>query len=80
MKTGKTYWETEQIGEKERQREKGLGREGQQRRREKMVRVGFDHRHLRNIDWLMAGIACLVCFISTVNGRSKRNRKRKEAY
>ncbi len=27
MKTGKTYWETEQIGEKERQREKGLGRE-----------------------------------------------------
>jgi hypothetical protein len=27
MKTGKTYWETEQIGGKERQREKGLGRE-----------------------------------------------------
>jgi hypothetical protein len=28
MKTGKTYWETEQIGEKERQREKkGFGRE-----------------------------------------------------
>jgi hypothetical protein len=27
MKTCKTYWETEQIGEKERQRENGLGRE-----------------------------------------------------
>jgi len=29
------------------------------------------------IDWLMASTACLVCFISTVNGQSK---KRKEAY
>ncbi len=30
------------------------------------------HRHLRNIDCLMARIACLVCFISTVNSRSKK--------
>ncbi len=37
-----------------------------------------DHRHLSNIDCLMACTACLVCFISTVNGRSKK--KRKEAY
>ncbi len=29
MKTGKIYWGTEQIGEKERQRENGLGREGE---------------------------------------------------
>jgi hypothetical protein len=36
-----------------------------------------DHRHLSNIDCLTARTACLVCFISTVNGRSK---KRKEAY
>jgi len=28
MKTGKTYWGTKQIGEKERQRENRLGREG----------------------------------------------------
>jgi len=33
------------------------------------------HRHLRNIDCLMARTACLVCFISTVNGHSKRKRK-----
>ncbi len=32
----------------------------------------FDHRHLRNIDCLMAHTACLVCFISTVNGCSKK--------
>jgi hypothetical protein len=30
------------------------------------------HRHLSNIDCLMARTACLVCFISTVNGRSKK--------
>jgi hypothetical protein len=29
MKTGKTYWGAEQIEEKERQRENGLGREGE---------------------------------------------------
>ncbi len=32
----------------------------------------FCHRHLSNIDCLMACTACLVCFISTVNGRSKK--------
>jgi hypothetical protein len=31
-----------------------------------------DHRHLSNIDCLMACTACLVCFISTVNGCSKK--------
>jgi len=30
------------------------------------------HRHLSNIDCLMTHTACLVCFISTVNGRSKK--------
>jgi hypothetical protein len=32
------------------------------------------HRHLSNIDCLMARTACLVCFISTVNGRSKKKK------
>jgi hypothetical protein len=35
-----------------------------------------NYGHLRNIDCLTAHIACLVCFISTVNGRSKKRRKR----
>ncbi len=30
------------------------------------------HRHLSNIDCLMACTACLVCFIRTGNGRSKK--------
>jgi hypothetical protein len=34
------------------------------------------HRHLRNIDCLTACTACPVCFISTVNGRSKKRKKR----
>ncbi len=33
------------------------------------------HRHLSNIDCLMAHTACLVCFISTVNGHSKKKKK-----
>ncbi len=32
--------------------------------------LSAEHRHLSNIDCLMACTACLVCFISTVNGRS----------
>ncbi len=40
--------------------------------------VDRGHRHLSNIDCLTAHTACLVCFSSSVNGRSKR--KRKEAY
>jgi hypothetical protein len=32
------------------------------------------HRHLSNIDCLMAHTACLVCFSSTVNGRSKKRK------
>jgi hypothetical protein len=35
------------------------------------------HRHLRNIDWLMACTSCLVCLISTVSGSSKKRRKLK---
>jgi hypothetical protein len=35
-----------------------------------------DHRYLRNIECLMAHTACLVCFISTVNGHSKKKGKR----
>ncbi len=30
------------------------------------------HRHLRNIDCLMARTACLVCFMSTVNSHIKK--------
>jgi hypothetical protein len=30
-----------------------------------------DHRHLCNIDCLIARTACLVCFIGTVHGCSK---------
>jgi hypothetical protein len=32
------------------------------------------HRHLSNIDCLTAHTACLVCFISTVNGCSKKKK------
>jgi hypothetical protein len=32
----------------------------------------FSYRHLSNIDCLTVRTACLVCFISTVNGRSKK--------
>jgi hypothetical protein len=38
--------------------------------------VGLLHRHLRNIDCLTARTACLVCFIGTVNGPSKKRKKR----
>ena len=31
-----------------------------------------DHRHLCNIDCLKACTACLVCFVSTVNGHCKK--------
>ncbi len=30
--------------------------------------VSQAHRHLRNIDWLMACTACLICLVSTVSG------------
>ncbi len=33
------------------------------------------HRHLSNIDCQMVCTACLVCFISTVNGRNKNKIK-----
>ncbi len=35
----------------------------------------WDHRHQSNIDCLMACTTCLVCFISTVNGRNKKKKK-----
>ncbi len=34
----------------------------------------FEHRHISNIDCLAAHTACLVCFISTVNGRSEKKK------
>jgi hypothetical protein len=37
-----------------------------------LVLITIHHRHLSNIDCLMAHTTCLVCFISTVNGRSKK--------
>ncbi len=38
--------------------------------------IDITHRHLSNIDCLMACTTCLVCFISTVNGRSEKKNKR----
>jgi hypothetical protein len=38
-----------------------------------------NHRHRNNIDCLMAHTACLVCFISTVNGRSKKLKKKRRS-
>ncbi len=35
------------------------------------------HRHLRNIDCLMARTACLVCFIRTDNGCSQKKEEKK---
>ncbi len=37
-----------------------------------------DHRHLSNKVCLMARTTCLVCFISTVNGRNKKIKKNKK--
>ncbi len=34
--------------------------------------VACNHRHISNIACLMAHTACLVCFISTVNGHNKK--------
>jgi hypothetical protein len=39
--------------------------------------IKCNHRHLSKKDCLMARTASLVCFISTVNGRSKRRRRRR---
>jgi hypothetical protein len=36
------------------------------------IGVILPHRHLTNIDCLTAHTACLVCFITTVNGYSKK--------
>ncbi len=33
---------------------------------------GSNHKHLSNIDCLIGRTACLVCFISTANGHSKK--------
>jgi hypothetical protein len=38
--------------------------------------VMLSHRHQCNVDCLKARAACLVCFISTVNGHHKKKRKR----
>jgi len=40
----------------------------------KKTKLYFYHRHLSNIDCLTAHTACLVCFISTFNGRSKKKK------
>jgi len=37
-----------------------------------LSRLDSNHRHLSDIDCSMACTACLVCFISTVNGCSKK--------
>jgi hypothetical protein len=38
--------------------------------------IECNHRYLSKIDCLMARTAGLVCFISTVNGRSKKKKKK----
>ncbi len=38
--------------------------------------VSICHRHLSNIDCLIAHITCLVCFIRSVNGHSKKKKKK----
>jgi hypothetical protein len=42
--------------------------------------LNLAHKHLSNIDCLTARTACLVCFSSSVNSRSKIKIKIKEAY
>jgi hypothetical protein len=44
-----------------------------------MEKMWFYHRHLSNIDRLMSHTTCLVCFISTFNGRSKKKEKKENA-
>jgi hypothetical protein len=39
---------------------------------DRKVTLNRDHSHLSNIDCLRARTAYLVCYISTVNGRSKK--------
>ncbi len=41
---------------------------------EMIISVSHAHRHLSNIDRLMAHTACLACFTSTVNGRRKKGK------
>jgi hypothetical protein len=41
------------------------------------IHVHCNHRHLRNMDCLMVRTTCLVCFISTVNGCSKKKKEKK---
>jgi hypothetical protein len=38
----------------------------------------YNHRHLSNKNCLTARTTCLVCFISTVNGHSKKKRKKEK--
>ncbi len=49
------------------------------KRGKSLLKVNFLHRHLSNKDCTMAHTACLVCFISTVNGRSKKEEEEEEA-
>jgi hypothetical protein len=37
--------------------------------------ICLHHRHLSNIGCLKARTACLVCFIGTVNGHSKKKKR-----
>ncbi len=41
-----------------------------------LFNVSWLHRHLSYIDCLMVHATCLVCFISTFNGRSKKKGKK----
>jgi hypothetical protein len=41
----------------------------------KQSRQADKHRHLSTIDCLKAHAACLVCFISTVNGNRKERKR-----
>jgi hypothetical protein len=48
------------------------------RQQKGLLKLIATHKHLRNIDCLTTHTACLVCFSSSVNGRSKRKGKKKE--
>ncbi len=43
-------------------------------------KLTLNHRHLSNIDCLTARTACLVCFISTVNGHSMKKGKKAKVW
>ncbi len=46
--------------------------------RQQWLHLTWTHRHISNIDCFMGRTACLVCFISSVNGRSQKTKNKKK--